>query len=58
MTRFSSTTSLNSRTDYVLSAVMLEFGGRSTGEPFELRPIHRDAAAHLPGLEFPEARPR
>jgi hypothetical protein len=50
--------SLNSGTGYVPSAVMLEFGARSTGEPFELRPIHCDAAAHLPGVEFPEATPQ
>ena len=37
---------------------MLEFGARSTGEPSELRPVICDAAAHLRGVEFPEATPQ
>lgn len=45
-------------TGYVPSAVMLEFGARSTGEPYELRSVHCDAAAHLRGVEFPEATPQ
>jgi hypothetical protein len=45
-------------TGYVPPAVMLEFGARSTGEPCELRSIYCDAAAHLSGVEFPEARPQ
>ena len=49
---------LVSGTGYVASAVMLEFGARSTGEPFELRSVRCDAAAHLPDLEFPEATPQ
>lgn len=51
-------TPLASGTGYVPSAVMLEFGARSTGEPSELRSVHCDAAAHLQGVEFPEARPQ
>ena len=51
-------TSLASGTGYVPSAVMLEFGARSTGEPCELRSVHCDAAAHLRGLAFPEAKPQ
>ncbi len=51
-------TPLNSGTGYVPSAVMLEFGARSTGEPCELRSVHCDAAAHLRGVEFPEATPQ
>lgn len=45
-------------TGYVLPSVLLEFGARSTGEPNELRPVVCDAAAHLPGVGFPEAVPR
>ena len=51
-------TPLVSGTGYVPSAVMLEFGARSTGEPCELRSVHCDAAAHLSGVEFPEATPQ
>jgi hypothetical protein len=43
---------------YVSPRVTVEFGARSTGEPCEERPIACDAAEHLPGLEFPTARPR
>ena len=49
---------LISGTGYVPPAVMLEFGARSTGEPCELRSVHCDAAAHLSGVEFPEATPQ
>lgn len=49
---------LASGTGYVPSAVMLEFGARSTGEPCELRSVHCDAAVHLQGVEFPEAMPQ
>ena len=45
-------------TDYVPPRVKIEFGARSTGEPFEERQITCDAAAHLPDLEFPSAKPR
>ncbi len=51
-------TPLASGTGYVPSAVMLEFGARSTGEPCELRSVHCDAAMHLQGVEFPEATPQ
>lgn len=43
---------------YVKPAVTLEFGARSTGEPNELRNVACDAAAHLPAVTFPTARPR
>jgi hypothetical protein len=43
---------------YVKPAVMLEFGARSTGEPTEVHQVGCDAAAHLPTLSFPKARPR
>jgi Nucleotidyl transferase AbiEii toxin, Type IV TA system len=45
-------------TGYVRPAVMLEFGARSTGEPWETLPVVCDAAAHLPQLHFPRATPR
>jgi Nucleotidyl transferase AbiEii toxin, Type IV TA system len=45
-------------TGYVPPRVKIEFGARSTGEPFEERPITCDAAEHLPDLEFPAAKPR
>jgi hypothetical protein len=42
---------------YVPPRVTVEFGARSTGEPFEERQITCDAAAYLPDLEFPSAKP-
>jgi hypothetical protein len=45
-------------TDYVPPRVKIEFGARSTGEPFEERQITCDAAEYLPDLEFPSAKPR
>lgn len=51
-------TPLASGTGYVPSVVMLEFGARSTGEPYELRCVRCDAASHLEGVEFPEATPQ
>ena len=45
-------------TGYVAPAVMLEFGARSTGEPYERRAIRCDAAAQLQAIEFPAATPR
>ncbi len=45
-------------TGYVRPAVMLEFGARSTGEPWEALPVVCDAAEHLPQLIFPSATPR
>lgn len=49
---------LTSGTGYVPSAVMLEFGARSTGEPSESRLVRCDAATHLSGVEFPEVTPQ
>lgn len=43
---------------YVSPAVLIEFGARSTGEPFELRPVRCDAAEHLPGVAFPAVTAR
>jgi hypothetical protein len=48
---------LASGTGYVRPAVMLEFGARATGEPWEPLPVVCDAAAHLPDLSFPTALP-
>jgi len=42
---------------FVRPEVLVDFGARSTGEPREARPIECDAAAFLPDLSFPEARP-
>ena len=42
---------------FVRPEVMVEFGARSTGEPHANRPVVCDAAAYLPDLNFPEARP-
>jgi hypothetical protein len=43
---------------YTRPAVMLEFGARSTGAPWEIRAIRCDAADHLPSIVFPTAAPR
>ncbi len=45
--------SLTAGTGYVRPAVLLEFGARSTGEPWVAKPIVCDAATHLPDFEFP-----
>ena len=37
--------------------VQVDFGARSTGEPHAVHRVVCDAAAHLPGLAFPEALP-
>ena len=42
---------------FVRPVVMVEFGARSTAEPREVRPVDCDAAAFLPDLAFPRARP-
>ena len=46
-------------TDYgfIRPEVMVEFGARSTGEPREERLTQCDAAAYLPDVVFPTARP-
>lgn len=43
---------------YVRPVVMLEFGARSTGEPWESRTITCDAATSIPGVVFPSASAR
>ncbi len=44
-------------TGFVRPEVIVEFGARSTGEPRRALPVGCDAAAYLPGLAFPQARP-
>lgn len=48
----------SSGTGYVAPTVKLEFGARSTGEPWEARSIASDAAEHLDMLQFPAATAR
>ena len=43
---------------YVKPPVILEIGARSTGEPWEPRPVVCEAAEHLPTLDFPTVTPR
>ncbi|MFN0061901.1 MAG: nucleotidyl transferase AbiEii/AbiGii toxin family protein [Myxococcaceae bacterium] len=43
---------------YVQPVVILEFGARSTGEPYTPIPIVCDAAQYLPVLTFPVSTPR
>ena len=45
------------RYGFVQPEVLVEFGARSTGAPHEQRPVMCDAAAYLPNLSFPTARP-
>jgi hypothetical protein len=44
-------------TGYLRPVVLLEFGGRSTGEPSEPRIVTCDMAVHVPELVFPSATP-
>jgi hypothetical protein len=48
---------LTAGSGYVAPVVLLQFGARATGEPFERRAIVCDVAAHLPDVTFPEASP-
>lgn len=45
-------------TGFVRPRVRVEFGARSTGEPHAIHPVMCDAAARLPELTFPQARPK
>jgi len=45
-------------TGYVSPSVMLEFGARATGEPWQVVPVACDAAPALPDLVFPTATPQ
>lgn len=49
---------LASGSGYVRPVVMLEFGARSTGEPWDYRLITSDAAPALAGVDFPSATAR
>jgi hypothetical protein len=42
---------------YVRPRVLVEFGGRSTGEPRETKAVICDAALHVPTVSFPAASP-
>lgn len=44
--------------EYVRPRILLEFGGRSTGEPCDEHNVECDAAAYVPEVAFPTARPR
>lgn len=50
-------TPLQQGTGYVAPAVILEFGGRATGEPHQVMPIVCDMDGHIPGVTFPKASP-
>ena len=50
-------TPLTEGSNYGGPPVKLEFGARSTGEPFEQRNIVCDIAEHLEEFDFPEAKP-
>ena len=43
---------------YIAPIVTLEFGGRATGEPRQMRDVVCDAAEHLPEVVFPTASPQ
>lgn len=49
---------LETGSGYVAPRVMLEFGGRATGEPATLRQVTCDAAGFVDGVAFPQAKPR
>ena len=51
-------TPLAAGSGYVRPVVMLEFGARSTGEPWESRLISCDAAPSVAGVVFPAAKVR
>jgi hypothetical protein len=51
-------TPLAAGSGYVRPVVMLEFGARSTGEPWEFRKISCDAAKSVAGVVFPLATTR
>lgn len=44
-------------TGYVAPIVILEFGGRATGEPHQIFQVDCDIAPHLTGVSFPRASP-
>lgn len=48
---------INQGTGYVAPVVLLEFGGRATGEPHGILPVTCDMAGQIDGVQFPEASP-
>ena len=48
---------LKQGTGYVQPAVVLEFGGRATGEPHAVLPVTCDMDGYVPGITFPKALP-
>ena len=49
---------LSEGTGYVAPVVVLEFGGRSTGEPHQMMPVDCDMQGHVENVTFPSARPQ
>ena len=49
---------LREGTGYLAPKIRLEFGARSTGEPFEMLPVYCDLANIIKEIQFPEAMPR
>lgn len=48
---------LSKGTGYVSPTVVLEFGGRATGEPHQIVSVACDMDGHLNGVSFPSAQP-
>lgn len=49
---------LREGTGYLSSKIRLEFGARSTGEPFEILSVSCDLASVIQEIQFPKAEPR
>ncbi len=49
---------LGNGTGYVPPVVVLEFGGRATGEPHQMLPITCDMDGYVPDVSFPTASPQ
>ena len=49
---------LREGTGYIAPKIRLEFGARSTGEPFEMLPVACDLADIIQEIQFPKAEPR
>lgn len=48
---------LTQGTGYISPIVVLEFGGRATGEPHQVLPVTCDMDGHIPDVSFPKAQP-
>ncbi len=48
---------LGKGTGYVSPTVVLEFGGRATGEPHQILPVKCDMEGQVNGISFPNANP-